>query len=141
MQRVPNPNLDLFVVRNFLSPELCAAIIERIEEQRRPSTIADDTGVANYRTSETCDLDPADPGAAEVDHKICSLLGLDPSLGDTVLPRATNPGSNGLQSAALQKSFHVGAELAVVVEHDESIRAGKRKGVPQLLNNPLSLEG
>jgi prolyl 4-hydroxylase len=84
VQRVPSPRLDLFVVRDFLRPELCAAIIERIEEQRRPSTIADDTGIANYRTSETCDLDPADPAAAEVDRKICSLLGLDASLGERI---------------------------------------------------------
>lgn len=84
VQRVPNPKLDLFIVRDFLEPQLCAAIIEQIEQKRRPSTIADDAGIANYRTSETCDLDRADPAAAEVDRRICSLLGLDPALGEPI---------------------------------------------------------
>jgi len=84
VQKVPNPKLDLFIMRDFLEPDLRAAIIEQIERQRRPSTIADDSGIANYRTSETCDLDRADPAAAEVDRRICSLLGLDPSLGEPI---------------------------------------------------------
>ena len=84
VQKVPNPKLDLFIMRDFLEPDLRAAIIEQIERQRRPSTIADDSGIADYRTSETCDLDRADPAAAEVDRRICSLLGLDPSLGEPI---------------------------------------------------------
>jgi prolyl 4-hydroxylase len=84
VQKVPSPKLDLFIVRNFLEPELCTELIERIERQRRPSTIADDTGIANYRTSETCDLDPADPSAVEVDRRLAGLLGLDPSLGEPI---------------------------------------------------------
>jgi len=59
-------------------------MVERIEAQRRPSTIADDSGIANFRTSETCDLDSADPVVAEVDGLICGLLGLDPALGESV---------------------------------------------------------
>jgi prolyl 4-hydroxylase len=84
VQKVPSPKLDLFILRDFLDPGLCAAIIAQIERQRRPSTIADDAGIANYRTSETCDLDRDDPAAAEVDRRICSLLGLDPSLGEPI---------------------------------------------------------
>jgi prolyl 4-hydroxylase len=84
VQKVPNPKLDLFIVRDFLEAELRAAIIEQIERHRRPSTIADDSGIENYRTSETCDLDGADPAAAEVDRRICSLLGLEPSLGEPI---------------------------------------------------------
>ncbi len=84
VQRVPNAKLDLFVVRNFLDLQSCAALIERIETRRRPSTIADDAGIANYRTSETCDLDPADPVVAAVDSKICDLLGLPASKGELI---------------------------------------------------------
>jgi prolyl 4-hydroxylase len=84
VQKVPSPKLDLFISRDFLDPALCAAIIAQIEQKRRPSTIADDSGIANYRTSETCDLDPFDPAAAEVDRKVCALLGLDPSLGEPI---------------------------------------------------------
>ena len=47
-----------------------------IDETRRPSEIADDVGIANFRTSETCDLDWHLPVVGEVDRKIAELLGL-----------------------------------------------------------------
>ncbi|MCH8616919.1 2OG-Fe(II) oxygenase [Sphingomonas sp. SM33] len=76
VQRVPSRELELFVVRDFLDEETCVALIERIDAQRRPSTIADDSGIANFRTSETCDLDPKDDLVAKVDPKFAELLGL-----------------------------------------------------------------
>ena len=76
VQRVPTRELELFIVRRFLDGETCAAMIERIDERRRPSEIADDLGITNFRTSETCDLDWRDPVVAEVDRKISELLGL-----------------------------------------------------------------
>lgn len=84
MQRFPNPRLDLFICKDFLDPEMCAAIIERIDARRRPSTIADDKGIANYRTSETCDLDPNDPVVAYVDGKICDLLAIPAENGELI---------------------------------------------------------
>jgi prolyl 4-hydroxylase len=84
VQRVPSAALDLFIVRDFLDEASCAAIIARIDSSRRPSTIADDSGIAGFRTSETCDLDPGDPGVAELDRKICGLLGLPPELGEPI---------------------------------------------------------
>ncbi len=75
-QRVPTRDLELFIVRNFLDAAACAALIARIDERRRPSEIADDVGLANFRTSETCDLDWRDPAVGEVDRKIADLLGL-----------------------------------------------------------------
>src|SRR3954454_5802913 len=77
VQRVPTPNLELFIVRHFLEPGLCAQLIERIDRDRRPSTILDDQGNGEYfRTSETCDLDGGDPVVARVNAAICELLGL-----------------------------------------------------------------
>jgi prolyl 4-hydroxylase len=76
VQRVPTRELELFVVRDFLDPLTCAALIERIDAQRRPSEIVDDVGVANFRTSETCDLDWRDPVVGNVDRMIAELLGL-----------------------------------------------------------------
>jgi prolyl 4-hydroxylase len=76
VQRVPTRELELFVVRGFLDPAACTVLMERIDQQRRPSTIADDLGIADYRTSETCDLDWRDPVVGEVDRKIAALLGL-----------------------------------------------------------------
>lgn len=82
VQRVPSTKLDLFVCRKFLLPETCAALIERIDTRRRPSEIADDIGVANFRTSETCDLDPLDPEVAIVEDALSHLLGISSAFGE-----------------------------------------------------------
>jgi prolyl 4-hydroxylase len=76
VQRVPTRELELFVVRGFLPPETCAELIARIDDKRRPSEIADDVGIAAFRTSETCDLDWRDPVVGAVDQRIADLLGL-----------------------------------------------------------------
>src|SRR4051794_17280295 len=75
VQRVPTRDLELFIVRNFIDEAACAALIARIDERRRPSEIADDVGLANFRTSETCDLDSRDPLVGEVGRKLADLLG------------------------------------------------------------------
>jgi len=92
VQRVPSRALDLFIVRGFLDPGACAALIERIDARRRPSEIADDIGVADFRTSETCDLDRRDPVVAAVDRKIAGLLGLDLSASEPIQGQRYAPG-------------------------------------------------
>ncbi len=92
VQRVPTPRLELFIIRGFLDPETCGELIERIDARRRPSEIADDLGIANFRTSETCDLDPADPVVALVDSRICELLGLPSSKGEPLQGQRYAPG-------------------------------------------------
>jgi prolyl 4-hydroxylase len=76
VQRVPTRELELFILRRFLDAQICAALIQRIDERPRPSEIADDVGIANFRTSETCDLDWTDPVVGQVDRDIAHLLGL-----------------------------------------------------------------
>ena len=81
VQRVPSPKLTLFVRRAFLPPELCTALIAQIDRVRRPSTISDSNGDASYRTSETGDLDAADPAVREVEALLADFTGLDPAHG------------------------------------------------------------
>lgn len=83
-QRVPTRQLELLIRKHFLDAAECAALVARIDANRRPSTIADDIGEANYRTSETCDLDGADPEVAAIDARICAWLGLDPAHGEPI---------------------------------------------------------
>jgi prolyl 4-hydroxylase len=92
VQRVPTRELELFIVRDFLDPETCAALIERIDERRRPSEIADDVGIANFRTSETCDLDWRDPLVGQVDAKIAALLGLPLDASEPIQGQRYAPG-------------------------------------------------
>ena len=81
-QRLPSGKIELCSKRGFLTPEECTALITRIDEQRRPSTLADHYGDADFRTSETCDLDGADPFVAGIAQRIAAFLGLDPARGE-----------------------------------------------------------
>jgi prolyl 4-hydroxylase len=76
-----------------LGPDLCTQLIERIDLNRRPSTIADDKGVdAYFRTSETCDPDGGDPFVATVNARICELLGLPEELSEPLQGQRYAPG-------------------------------------------------
>ena len=92
VQRVPSPKLDLFVLRGFLDPDRCAALCDQIDARRRPSEIADDLGYEAFRTSETCDLDRADPLVAAVDAMLCALLGIDPCCSEPIQGQRYAPG-------------------------------------------------
>jgi prolyl 4-hydroxylase len=89
---VPTPLLALFVVRDFLDATRCAALIARIDAARRPSEIADDVGIAGFRTSETCDLDWHDPVVGEVDRNIAELLGLSLAASEPLQGQRYAPG-------------------------------------------------
>jgi prolyl 4-hydroxylase len=82
VQRVPSPKLTLFIKRDFLSADECAAVIERIDRNRRPSTLANYNGDEGFRTSETCDLDGEDPVVRAIEEKIVAFSRLDPLYGE-----------------------------------------------------------
>ncbi len=82
VQKVPSPKLTLFLKRDFLSPSLCAALIDRIDAQRRPSTLSDANGDTSYRTSETCDFAFDEELAVIVDKAICDFMGINPAHGE-----------------------------------------------------------
>ncbi len=83
MQRVPTPKLDLFRLRGFLSADECAGLIQRIDANRAPSTIADvGTADANFRTSETCHFDANDTLVAQIDARLSALLGISIRFGE-----------------------------------------------------------
>lgn len=84
VRRVPSARLELFDCPDFLSADLCASLIELIDEDRRPSTIADPNGDAYFRTSETCDLDPAEPAVQDLERRLMELNGIDPAHGEPV---------------------------------------------------------
>lgn len=82
VQKVPSPKLDLFIVKRFLEPELCARLCALIDVNRQPSTLSDHNGDAAFRTSETCHLADAHPDVIEVDRRITALTGLDMRFGE-----------------------------------------------------------
>jgi prolyl 4-hydroxylase len=92
IQRVPSPRLDLFVLRNFLNESDSLALCALIDANHRPSTIADDQGIAQFRTSETCDLDPANPLVARVQQRLSRLTGIPLSQAEPLQGQRYAPG-------------------------------------------------
>ena len=82
VQRVPNPRLELYIVKAFLDPAFCARLCALIDSERRPSTIADPNGDHYFRTSETCDLDSSMPEIAGLDRLLSAWSGIDPAYGE-----------------------------------------------------------
>lgn len=92
IQRVPTPRLELFLLRNFLDGEACVALCDLIDANRRPSTLADDQGIARFRTSETCDLDSTHPLVAEVQARLSELTGIPRTHGEPLQGQRYAPG-------------------------------------------------
>ncbi|MEL0252949.1 MAG: oxygenase, partial [Novosphingobium sp.] len=92
MMRVPSPRIEMFVLRNFLGPDECAALIARIERGRRPSTIADANGDNHFRTSETCDLPMREPDIVTLDERLSALSGIDRQFGEPIQGQRYEPG-------------------------------------------------
>jgi len=82
VQRIPSEELELFQLRDFVPPDLCQELISLIEQDRRPSTLAD-AGDDNYfRTSETCHFDETVPVVARLEDRLHALSGIDPVFGE-----------------------------------------------------------
>jgi prolyl 4-hydroxylase len=84
VQRSPFPKLELFQLRGFLPPALCANLISLIDANRRPSTIADPNGDMYFRTSETCDLDASEAAVRDLEARLFALNRIDPAHGEPV---------------------------------------------------------
>jgi prolyl 4-hydroxylase len=82
--KIPSNDLDIFVVRDFLGQAECDQLIERIDAQRVPSQLLAPTADPEFRTSESCNLDPLDPFVKAIEAKLTGLLGIDPLHGETI---------------------------------------------------------
>ena len=82
--RLPVREADMFVVRDFVTPEECAGLMALIDAGRYPSGVLADDPDPTYRTSESCNLDPHHPLVASVEAKISRLMGIQPEHGETV---------------------------------------------------------
>jgi len=82
--QVPAANLQIFVVREFLTEDECAGLIQRIDKDRIPSGVLGPSPDPDYRTSESCNLDPRDPLVQQIEQKITALMGINPAHGETI---------------------------------------------------------
>jgi prolyl 4-hydroxylase len=76
--------LDIFVVRDFLTTAECEGLIARIDARRVPSRLLAHSGDPEFRTSESCNLDPTDPLVQQIEAKLTDLTGIDPAHGETI---------------------------------------------------------
>lgn len=84
VKRVPSPKLDLFIVDDFLPPDICVDLMALIDRDRRPSTIADSNGDNYFRTSETCDLPADEPVVRRLEEMLYQFNGIAPEHGEPV---------------------------------------------------------
>jgi len=82
VQRIPNPKVELFQIKNFIEPALCAELIKLIDKDRRPSTVADPNGDDYFRTSETCDLASKEPAVERLEAMLSDLNRIDLAHGE-----------------------------------------------------------
>jgi len=82
--KIPSYDLDIFIVRDFLNRADCDTLIAAIDANRIPSKLLAPTGDPDYRTSESCNLDPHDPFVQRIEAQIAGLLGIAPAHGETI---------------------------------------------------------
>ena len=84
VRRTPSVKLEQFIIPRWLSPDICAALVERIDRDRHPSTIADANGDASFRTSTTCNLNHGDPLVIALNDRLNALTGIASAYGEPI---------------------------------------------------------
>ncbi|HEV2865084.1 MAG TPA: 2OG-Fe(II) oxygenase [Allosphingosinicella sp.] len=84
VHKIPSNALDIFVVPNFVTPQECEALIRMIDAERSPSLLLAPIDDPEFRTSESCNLDPYEPLVQRVEDRISDLLGIDRLQSETL---------------------------------------------------------
>lgn len=82
--KLPTNSLDIFVVREFLTAAECASLVRLIDTRRKPSQLLSPSADPEFRTSESCDLDPREGIVLQVEAKIRLLTGIEATHGETI---------------------------------------------------------
>jgi|GEM_PF-133236 len=105
--RLPALNLDMFLVRDFLSANECTRLMELVDAGVKPSTLLSDHGNARLRTSYTCKLAATEPLVGEVERRIADLLGLPLGHSETVQGQRYSPG----QQFRMHNDYFAGGQV------------------------------
>lgn len=89
--RIDAPGIELYYRDAFLSADECAALIALIDAGKRPSILFSEDAQADFRTSESCDLDIWSPLVRTVDARFAQLLGLPPGHAETLQGQRYGP--------------------------------------------------
>ena len=82
--KIPSNDIDIFVIRNFLTAQECQGLVRKIDRERVPSKLLAPSSDPEFRASESCNLDAKDPLVIQVEAKLSALTGIEPSHGETI---------------------------------------------------------
>ena len=74
---------EIYSVPGLFDAAECATLIDLIERDLVPSGLLAAAPDPGFRTSMSCNLQRQDPAVAELERRICALLGADPRHGET----------------------------------------------------------
>ncbi|MCW1384406.1 2OG-Fe(II) oxygenase [Novosphingobium sp. KCTC 2891] len=89
--RIPVDGLEIYGVSGFFTEAECQRLIAIVDSVARPSPTYGE-GESSGRTSYTGDVDPADPFIRMLQRRIDDLLGMEPTLGETLQGQRYAPG-------------------------------------------------
>jgi prolyl 4-hydroxylase len=92
VKQAPVKNAQIYLFQNYLTEAECTMLMERIDANRRPSTLLATHDDPEFRTSESCDLDRFAPEIRAIDERIAGLLGIPPQNGETLQGQRYAPG-------------------------------------------------
>ncbi|RJF93884.1 prolyl hydroxylase family protein [Sphingomonas cavernae] len=84
VQTIPVDGIEMFVRPDFLTVEECARLIAMIDTDSQPSSLFSEGADNSFRTSHSCNLDRWDEEVEAIDIRVCELMGIDPSHGETL---------------------------------------------------------
>lgn len=92
VQRLESDTLTLYTRQHLASAQECAALRAIIDAGAQPSVLFSGSASADYRTSDSCHMDPGHKLVSTITARISALMGMDPSYGETIQGQRYRPG-------------------------------------------------
>lgn len=159
-EKIAAQGLDLYRLDHFLTADEAATLVGLIKQQLRPSTLASHEQDEAFRTSSSCNLSALDhPLIADVDARICKLIGIDPAYSEPIQGQHYGEGQQfkahtdyfeahelAAAGAQGQRTYTVMIYLNTVAEGGETVFSQvQQRFVPQtgcaLIWNSLNADG
>lgn len=90
--RLPTDQAEIYAFGDFLAPAECERLIAIVDAAAKPSAVFESAADADFRTSYSGDVNPADPFVRMVERRIDDLLGFESSFGETFQGQRYQPG-------------------------------------------------
>ena len=82
VMKIPANGLDIFVKRDFLTPDECDGLIRLIDPECFPSELLSSAPDPDFRTSQSCNMRAEDPLVSAIEAKLNGLMGIQPENGE-----------------------------------------------------------